>query len=195
MVKIEYYEEPKETYVEFDTIMSVASGRQQLMNGKNTNTGIKNTITLFVEALLLFFMADGFRLIMPGADPLFSKILTGFGFVLIAVNALLLAFSVNGFKLSLKLGQQKADLIFDEKGIHAWETETKGLDIDWRNVTHCFISRKQIYILFTDRRLIITIPYTKNHRDKIIEAMMIGNKLELIKFIDIKKGVISVRNK
>ena len=195
MVKIEYYEEPKETYPEFDVMMAVASGRQQLMNGKNVNTGIRNTITLFIEALILFFMADGYRLLLPGADPLFSKILVGFGFALIAINALLLAFSVNGYKQSLKLGHLKADLFFDERGIHAWETETKGLDIDWRNVTHCFISRKQIYILFTDRRLIITIPYSKDHRDKIIQAMMIGKKLELIKFLDIKKGVISVRNK
>lgn len=194
MVKIEYYEEPKETYVEFDTMMSIASGRKQLMDGKNANTGIRNTVTLFVEALILFFIADFYRIIFSG-DPLFSKILVGFGFALIAINALLLAFSVNGFKESRKLGHLKADLIFDEKGIHAWETETKGIDLDWRTVTHCFISRKQIYILFTNRRLIITIPYTKDHRDKIIQAMMIGKKLELIKFLDIKKGVISVRNK
>ena len=194
MVKIEYYEEPKETYREFDTMMSVASGRQHLMNGKNTNTGIRNTITLFVEALILFFMADFYRIVFQ-EDPLFCKILVGFGFALVAVNAMLLAFSVNGYKQNIKLGHLKADLIFDERGIHAWETETKGLDIDWRNVTHCFISRQQIYILFTDHRLIITVPYTKDHRDKIIQAMMIGKKLELVKFIDVKKGIISVRNK
>lgn len=195
MVKIEYYEVPKETYVEFDTLMSIATGRHQLMDKKRTNTGIRNTIVLFAEALILFLMADGCRLLMPDNDPLFSKILVGLGFLLVGFNALLLAFSVKGFKERRKRGHLKADLIFDICGIHAWETETRGVDINWRNVTHCFISRKQIYLLFTDKRFIITIPYTKEHRDKIIQAMMIGKKLEIVKFIDVKKGIISIRNK
>ena len=195
MVKIEFYEEPRESYGEFDTMMAVASGRQQLMKGKNVNTGIRNTITLFVEALILFVMADLYRLFLPGADPLFSKVLVGVGFLLVALNCLLLGFSYRGYKENLKLGQLKADLIFDETGIHAWETEQKGFDFPWGMVTHCFISRQRIYILFTDRRLIATVPYSKDHRDKMIQAMMIGRKLELIKFIDVKKGVISVRNK
>ena len=194
MVKTEYYEEPNETYREFDTMMSIASGRKQLMEGKNVNTGIRNTITLFVEALILFFLADFYRITF-NEDPFFCKVLVGFGFALVAINALLLAFSVNGFKQNRELGHLKADLIFDEKGIHAWETETKGLDIYWGDVTHCFISKSQIYILFTNRRLVITIPYSKDHRDKIIQAMMIGKKLELIKFLHIKKGIISVKNK
>ena len=183
------------SYYDFDLMMSVNAGRHNLMGGKTIQTGTRNGVILFLEGILLMVIASIFRWIFPSVDSIFTDVLSAFGIVIIFIDLAFTAITKNSYRKTLAAGDIKADIVFDERGIHAWETPEKGFDAGWNAVTNCFITKKWIYILFKNRHLIVDLPYTRENKEKVIEGFKAGHQLEMIKFLSVERGKITVRNK
>lgn len=194
-IRIPYTTEHRLTYYDFDLMMSVNTGRHKLMAGKYIETGTRNGLILFFKAIILILLSAFFRFLFPDVDPLFSEILGGVGIVIIFLDLILTAGTKYSYRKMMQAGDIKADVVFDEKGIHAWETPQRGFDAGWDAVTHCFITKKWIFILFKNRHVVVDLPYTKENKEIIIAGFKEGHKLESIKFLSVEKGKVTVRNK
>lgn len=188
------HEDVQYTYKDFDLMVSVNANRNKLMEGKTIKTGLRNTLTVYAQCIVLIMLPFVMNYFLQDTNRVLTYVFVGAGCILFLMNALLSACSYYSYRKTVQFGTMRSDIVFDEKGIHAWESPEKGFDADWESITNCFITKKWIYILFQNQQLVVDIPATKENKEKIIQGLKLGFKLSFVKFLLIEKGQITVRN-
>lgn len=189
------HEDVKYTYRDFDLMMTINAAKDLLMEGKEARTGIHSTFKLLFNGITMILIGLLLPQIIKSIDPLLCNIFIGIGVILFLINAVLTGISYYSYKKTLEFGTLNADIVFDEKGLHAWETPTRGFDAGWESMTCCFITKRWIFILFKNNHLVVDLPYSRETKFKVIEGLKLGHKLSIIKFLAEEKGKLTVKNK
>jgi len=84
----------------------------------------------------------------------------------------------------------RADLIFDETGVHVWENPEKGIDRTWDQFADCFISSRHIFVLFTDIDYTLIMSNDGNTEEQVLEALKLGGREDIIVRFEVEKRFV-----
>ena len=188
------HENVKYRYRDFDLMMTINAAKNLLMEGKEAQTGVRNSIKLLFNGLIMVSIGLVLPMISSDIPTLLCNIFLCIGSLILVLDGAITFATYYSYRKTLEFGTLDADIVFDERGLHAWESPEKGFDASWESMTNCFITKRWIFILFKNGNLVVDLPYSRETKLKVIEGLKMGYKLSIIKFLSEEKGKLKVRN-
>ncbi len=183
MIRIPYSDNNQFTLEGFDTLLTVHANRKKLKKGKKVNLTMKNIRFLFPYSLFMFFSAVVIYLLsdkpLQGMDLVIVPFCVVFGVLCLAANIAYPKWLGKWFSESRENGV-KADFVFDEEGVHVWESEEKGFDKKWDEFTDCFISSEYIFVFFDEMDYTLVMTNEDETEPYVLDALKLGNRSDII---------------
>lgn len=193
MIRIPYDNTGGFTFEDYDLMLSVYGNRKKLRKGKTAKCSLKSmkesfrmSIVCVVCAVLLYLLVD------QPFNWIFSVLLYGGGVIgLIGLVACpLYPKWLKKDYQKVKDARLKADLDFDEKGVHVWENEGKGFEKTWERFQDCFISPEYIFIFFVDKDYSLVMSSKDDVEEKVLEALRLGHREDIVVRFAVSGGKI-----
>ena len=193
MIRIRYEEKPEMTFDDYDVMIAcfkTKGGKRKKMKKtmKNLQILFYEGVLIVILSLIIYWLSDK---PLQGWDVFFTY---GFG-------AAGLLYMVGAKAMPLWLKKQfekartksiKADIVFDEAGVHVWENPEKGFDRGWDQLTECFISSGHIFIFFQEKDFVLAMPGGKDFEERVLDALEMGGRMDIVIRFEEEKGRVKV---
>jgi len=195
MIRIPYEDKPEMTFDDYEIMIACFKDRKskRLVKGKSIKTTTKNLKFLFVESLVILFLAFVLYMIfdkpLQGIDLAMVCVYSGFG-VLCLIWTFVFPVWVKRELKKAKAKSIKGDTIFDEAGVHVWENPDKGFDQSWDQLTDCYISNDHIFVFFKDSKYVLAMTNKDDMEAKVLAALEMGGKMGSVTRLEVEKGKV-----
>jgi len=178
MIRIPYEDKPEMTFDDYEIMIACFKDRKskRLVKGKSIKTTTKNLKFLFVESLVILYLA-------------MVCVYSGFGFLCLIWTFVFPVWVKRELKKA-KAKSIKGDTIFDEAGVHVWENPDKGFDQSWDQLTDCYISNDHIFVFFKDSKYVLAMTNKDDMEAKVLAALEMGGKMGSVTRLEVEKGKV-----